>query len=164
MRCSPRACSRRRTRSLASGALTTTFTASQGLLLMVPKHVQDRGNSSRGISYYSKDVATHALSIFGDHSDVIAARPGLLLASANVQEIIDLGLSPICRLYKGRYRSCTSLTGSGPPRNPEGTQLVAMKTMLNYWILKPIKVQKNALNLNTQSLGHMQSRYILPGP
>ncbi|RKY52452.1 MAG: pyruvate:ferredoxin (flavodoxin) oxidoreductase, partial [Candidatus Neomarinimicrobiota bacterium] len=81
--------------SLAAGALTTTFTASQGLLLMIPNMFKIAGELLPGVFHVSaRVVATHALSIFGDHSDVMATRSTgfCLLASGSVQEVMDLGL------------------------------------------------------------------------
>ncbi len=79
--------------SLAAGALTTTFTASQGLLLMIPNMYKIAGELLPGVMHVSaRAVASHALSIFGDHSDVMACRQTgfALLASGNVQEVMDL--------------------------------------------------------------------------
>jgi len=80
--------------SLATGALTTTFTASQGLLLMIPNMYKISGELLPGVFHVSaRALAAHALSIFGDHSDVMAARQTgfALLASSSVQEVMDLG-------------------------------------------------------------------------
>ncbi len=79
--------------SLAAGALTTTFTASQGLLLMIPNMYKIAGELLPGVFHVSaRAVAGHALSIFGDHSDVMATRQTgfALLASGSVQEVMDL--------------------------------------------------------------------------
>jgi pyruvate-ferredoxin/flavodoxin oxidoreductase len=79
--------------SLAAGALTSTFTASQGLLLMIPNMYKIAGELLPGVFHVSaRAVATHALSIFGDHSDVMAARQTgfAFLASGSVQEAMDL--------------------------------------------------------------------------
>jgi pyruvate-ferredoxin/flavodoxin oxidoreductase len=81
--------------SLAAGALTTTFTASQGLLLMIPNMYKISGELLPGVFHVSaRSVATHALSIFGDHSDVMACRQtGFAMVSSNsVQEVMDLAL------------------------------------------------------------------------
>ena len=81
--------------SLVAGALTTTFTASQGLLLMIPNMYKISGELLPGVFHVSaRALAGHALSIFGDHSDVMATRQTgfALLASASVQEVIDLGM------------------------------------------------------------------------
>ena len=79
--------------SLAGGALTTTFTASQGLLLMIPNMYKMAGELLPGVFHVSaRTLATHALSIFGDHGDVMACRQTgfAMLASGSVQEVIDL--------------------------------------------------------------------------
>ena len=79
--------------SLAAGALTTTYTASQGLLLMIPNMYKIAGELLPGVFHVTaRTLATHALSIFGDHSDVMAARQtGFALLCANsVQEVMDL--------------------------------------------------------------------------
>ncbi|MBE6032733.1 MAG: pyruvate:ferredoxin (flavodoxin) oxidoreductase [Clostridiales bacterium] len=79
--------------SLAAGALTTTYTASQGLLLMIPNMYKIAGELLPGVFHVSaRALATHALSIFGDHSDVMSARQTgfAMLASGSVQEVMDL--------------------------------------------------------------------------
>lgn len=81
--------------SLAAGALTTTFTASQGLLLMIPNMYKIAGELLPTVFHVSaRALAAHALSIFGDHSDVMACRQTgfALLASSSVQEVMDLAL------------------------------------------------------------------------
>ncbi len=80
--------------SLATGALTTTYTASQGLLLMVPNMYKLSGELLPAVFHVTaRALATHALSIFGDHSDVMAVRQTgfALLASPSVQAVMDLG-------------------------------------------------------------------------
>jgi pyruvate-ferredoxin/flavodoxin oxidoreductase len=81
--------------ALQGGALTTTFTASQGLLLMIPNMFKIAGElTAFAMHVAARTLATHALSIFGDHSDVMAARQTgfALLASGSVQEVHDLAL------------------------------------------------------------------------
>ncbi|PJB45540.1 MAG: pyruvate:ferredoxin (flavodoxin) oxidoreductase, partial [Deltaproteobacteria bacterium CG_4_9_14_3_um_filter_44_9] len=81
--------------ALSAGALATTFTASQGLLLMIPNMYKISGEVMPTVFHVSaRAIATHALSIFGDHSDINAVRQTgfCLLASSSVQEIMDLGL------------------------------------------------------------------------
>ncbi|MHC4179729.1 MAG: pyruvate:ferredoxin (flavodoxin) oxidoreductase, partial [Planctomycetota bacterium] len=81
--------------SLQAGALTTTFTASQGLLLMIPNMFKIAGELTPTVFHVTaRTVATHALSIFGDHSDVMACRSTgfALLASGSVQEAQDMAL------------------------------------------------------------------------
>ena len=88
--------------SLAAGSLASTYTASQGLLLMVPNMYKISGELLPGVFHVSaRAVATHALSIFGDHSDVMAVRQtGFgLLASGSIQEIMDLaGVAHLCAI------------------------------------------------------------------
>ncbi|HEY3315164.1 MAG TPA: pyruvate:ferredoxin (flavodoxin) oxidoreductase [Bacillota bacterium] len=81
--------------SLAAGALTTTFTASQGLLLMIPNMYKISGELLPGVFHVTaRALAAHALSIYGDHSDVMAVRQTgfAMLASNSVQEVMDLAL------------------------------------------------------------------------
>jgi len=81
--------------SLAAGAYTTTFTASQGLLLMIPNMYKISGELLPAVLHVSaRAIAAHALSIFGDHQDVMAVRAAgfAMLASASVQEVVDLAL------------------------------------------------------------------------
>lgn len=81
--------------ALQTGALTTTFTASQGLLLMIPNMFKIAGELTSTVFHVTaRTVATHALSIFGDHGDVMAARSTgwAMLASNSIQEIMDFAL------------------------------------------------------------------------
>jgi len=91
--------------ALQSGALTTTFTASQGLLLMIPNMFKIAGELTSTVFHVSaRTVATHALSIFGDHSDVMATRStGFgLMASGSIQEIMDFALISQAASLKAR--------------------------------------------------------------
>ena len=91
--------------SLAAGALTTTYTASQGLLLMIPNMYKIAGELLPCVIHVSaRCVASHALNIFGDHSDVYACRQTgfAMLAETNQQEIMDLGAVAHLSAIKGR--------------------------------------------------------------
>ena len=91
--------------SLAAGALTTTFTASQGLLLMIPNLYKLAGERLPGVVNVSaRALASHALSIFGDHSDVYACRQTgvAMLCESSVQEVMDLTAVAHCAAIKGR--------------------------------------------------------------
>jgi pyruvate-ferredoxin/flavodoxin oxidoreductase len=91
--------------SLAAGALTTTFTASQGLLLMIPNMYKIAGELLPCVFHVSaRALATHALSIFGDQSDVMACRQTgfAMLASGSVQEVMDLALVSHLATLKSR--------------------------------------------------------------
>ena len=91
--------------SLAAGALTTTYTASQGLLLMIPNMYKIAGELLPAVFHVSaRCVASHALNIFGDHSDVYACRQTgfAMLAETNPQEVMDLGAVAHLAAIKGR--------------------------------------------------------------
>ena len=91
--------------SLAAGALTTTYTASQGLLLMIPNMYKIAGELLPCVIHVSaRCVASHALNIFGDHSDIYACRQTgfAMLCSSNVQEVMDLGTVAHLSTIKGR--------------------------------------------------------------
>ena len=91
--------------SLAAGALTTTFTASQGLLLMIPNLYKVAGEQLPGVFNVSaRALASHALNIFGDHSDVYACRQSgaAMLCESSVQEVMDLTPVAHCAALKGK--------------------------------------------------------------
>ena len=91
--------------SLAAGALTTTYTASQGLLLMIPNMYKIAGELLPCVIHVSaRCVASHALNIFGDHSDIYACRQTgfAMLCSSNPQEVMDLGTVAHLSTIKGR--------------------------------------------------------------
>lgn len=91
--------------SLLSGALTTTYTASQGLLLMIPNMYKIAGELLPCVIHVSaRSLATHALSIFGDHQDIYAARQTgfAILASSSVQDVMDLTAVSYLSTIKGR--------------------------------------------------------------
>ncbi|MDD4780901.1 MAG: pyruvate:ferredoxin (flavodoxin) oxidoreductase [Tissierellia bacterium] len=91
--------------ALQSGVLSSTYTASQGLLLMIPNLYKMAGELLPGVLHVAaRAIATHALSIYGDHQDVMACRQtgACLLASANVQETMDLGVIAHLAAIKAR--------------------------------------------------------------
>jgi pyruvate-ferredoxin/flavodoxin oxidoreductase len=91
--------------ALQTGSLTTTFTASQGLLLMIPNMYKIAGELTAAVFHVSaRSVAAQALSIFGDHTDVMATRPTgwALLASGSIQEVMDLALIAHSATLKAR--------------------------------------------------------------
>ncbi len=91
--------------ALQTGAMATTFTASQGLLLMLPNMLKIAGELTSTVFHVSaRAVASHALSIFGDHSDVMMARQTgfAMLASNSVQEVMDLALIAQAATLEGR--------------------------------------------------------------
>ncbi len=91
--------------ALAAGSLTTTFTASQGLLLMIPNMYKISGELLPGVFHVTaRAIATHALSIFGDHADVMSVRQAgfAMLCSNSVQEVMDLALVSHLSAIDGR--------------------------------------------------------------
>ena len=93
--------------SLQGGALTSTFTASQGLLLMIPNMYKVAGELLPGVFHVSaRAIAAQALNIFGDHQDVMATRQTgcAMLASSSVQEVMDLSLIHICSINTWTWR------------------------------------------------------------
>ncbi|MCI1269078.1 MAG: pyruvate:ferredoxin (flavodoxin) oxidoreductase [Ruminococcus sp.] len=91
--------------SLSAGALTTTYTASQGLLLMIPNMYKIAGELTPNVIHVSaRCVSSHALNIFGDHSDIYACRQTgyAMLCSSNPQEVMDLGAVAHLSTIKGR--------------------------------------------------------------
>ncbi|MCF0229531.1 MAG: pyruvate:ferredoxin (flavodoxin) oxidoreductase, partial [Parasporobacterium sp.] len=91
--------------ALTAGALTTTFTASQGLLLMIPNMYKMAGERLPAvIDVSARAIASHALSIFGDHSDIYACRQTgfAMLCASSVQEVMDLTPVSHCSAIKGR--------------------------------------------------------------
>jgi len=91
--------------SLSSGALTTTYTASQGLLLMIPNMYKIAGELLPGVFQVSaRAVAASSLNIFGDHTDVMACRQTgfAMLAESSVQEVMDLSAVSHLSAIKGR--------------------------------------------------------------
>ena len=90
--------------SLTAGALTTTYTASQGLLLMIPNMYKIAAEQLPSVFHVSaRTISTHALNIFGDHSDVMACRQTgfAMLAETNVQEVMDLSAVAHLAAIKG---------------------------------------------------------------
>ena len=103
--------------ALQGGALATTFTASQGLLLMIPNMYKIAGELTAAVLHVAaRSLAAQGLSIFGDHSDVMAVRQTgfALLASASVQEAHDLALVAHAATLGRACRSCTSSTAFAP--------------------------------------------------
>ena len=138
--------------ALAAGALTTTFTASQGLLLMIPDIYKIAGEQLPGVFDVSaRAVATHALSIFGDHSDVMACRQtgAALLCESSVQEVMDL--TPVAHLaaLKGRLTFINFFDGfrtSHEIQKIEEWDYEDLKDMVDWEYIDAFR--KNALNPN----------------
>ncbi len=138
--------------SLAAGAMTTTFTASQGLLLMIPNLYKVAGEQLPGVFDVSaRAVASHALSIFGDHSDVYACRQTgcAMLCGSSVQEVMDL--TPVAHLaaLKGKIPFINFFDGfrtSHEIQKIEAWDYEDLKDMLDMDALKAFRA--HALNPN----------------
>ena len=138
--------------SLLAGALTTTFTASQGLLLMIPNMYKMAGEKLPGvINVPARCVSTHALSIFGDHSDIYACRQTgyAMLAAGSVQEVMDL--TPVAHLaaLEGKIPFLNFFDGFRTSHEIQKIQIWEydeLKDMLNMNFVDEFR--KNALNPN----------------
>ena len=123
--------------SLAAGALTTTYTASQGLLLMIPNLYKIAGELLPCVIHVSaRTVASHALNIFGDHSDVYACRQTgfAMLAESNPQEIMDLGAVAHLSAIKGRVPFINFFDGFRTSHEIQKIEACTMPTLQSSWI------------------------------
>ncbi|MDD3520487.1 MAG: pyruvate:ferredoxin (flavodoxin) oxidoreductase [Actinomycetota bacterium] len=128
--------------SLSAGALTTTFTASQGLLLMIPNMYKIAGEFLPGVFHVSaRALATHALSIFGDHSDVMAVRQTgcALFATGSVQEIIDLGAVAHLAAIKARVPFVHFFDGFRTSSEVQKVELIDYKDYANMLDMDALK-------------------------
>ncbi|MDO4277705.1 MAG: pyruvate:ferredoxin (flavodoxin) oxidoreductase, partial [Lachnoclostridium edouardi] len=138
--------------SLAAGALTATYTASQGLLLMIPNLYKIAGEQLPGVVNVSaRGLASHALSIFGDHSDVYACRQTgcALLCESNVQEVMDLTAVAHLAAIEGRVPFINFFDGfrtSHEIQKIETWDYDDLKEMVNWDAVAAFR--KNALNPN----------------
>ena len=148
--------------SLAAGALTTTFTASQGLLLMIPNLYKIAGEQLPGVfNVAARAVASHALSIFGDHSDVYACRQTgvAMLASGCVQEVMDL--TPVAHLaaMEGKLPFINFFDGfrtSHEIQKIDAWDYEDLKEMMNMDMVRDFR--RNALNPNhARQMGSAQN-------
>lgn len=136
--------------SLAAGALTSTFTASQGLLLMIPNMYKIAGELLPGVFHVSaRAVAAHALSIFGDHSDVMATRQTgfALLASGGIQEVMDLAAVAHLSAIEGRIPFVHFFDGFRSSHEIQKIEIYTddeLRSMLDFDAVK--KFRDNALN------------------
>ena len=148
--------------SLVAGALTTTFTASQGLLLMIPNLYKIAGEQLPGVfNVAARAIASHALSIFGDHSDVYACRQtgACMLASGSVQEVMDL--TPVAHLsaLKGKLPFINFFDGfrtSHEIQKIDAWDYETLKDMVDMDAVRDFR--RNALNPNhARQMGSAQN-------
>ncbi len=136
--------------TLQTGALCSTFTASQGLLLMIPNMYKISAELLPGVFHVSaRSVAAHALSIFGDHSDIYATRPTgfAMIASGSVQEIMDLAGVAHLSAIKSRIPFLHFFDGfrsSAEVQKIESLEMNDLKKLLDSDALR--KFRENALN------------------
>ena len=136
--------------SLSTGALTTTYTASQGLLLMIPNMYKIAGEQLPTVFHVSaRALATHALNIFGDHTDVMACRQTgfAMLCSGSVQEVMDLAAVAHLSAIKGRVPFLHFFDGfrtSHEIQKVECTDYDELAKLVDYDALAEFR--KNALN------------------
>ena len=139
--------------ALATGALATTYTASQGLLLMIPNMYKIAGELLPCVIHVSaRTLAGHALSIFGDHSDVMACRQTgfALLASSNVQEVMDLSTVAHLSTLKSRVPFLSFFDGFRTSHEIQKIEMLDMDKVKNLVDMDAIKRFKaNALNPNS---------------
>ncbi|MDD3536851.1 MAG: pyruvate:ferredoxin (flavodoxin) oxidoreductase, partial [Eubacteriales bacterium] len=136
--------------SLAAGALTTTYTASQGLLLMVPNMYKIAGELLPGVFHVTaRTLATHALSIFGDHSDVMAARQTgfALLCSGSVQEDMDLAGIAHLSAIKGKVPFLHFFDGFRTSHEVQKVEVIDYEVFRKLIDMDAVQAfRKNALN------------------
>lgn len=136
--------------ALESGALATSYTASQGLLLMIPAMYRIAGQLHPGVLHVSsRTVGTHAFSIFGDHSDVMACRQTgfAMLSTGSVQEVMDLAAVAHLAAIEGRVPFLHFFDGFRTSHEIQKIECISyddLDHLLNYDALKAFR--KNALN------------------
>jgi pyruvate-ferredoxin/flavodoxin oxidoreductase len=129
--------------ALQAGALGSTFTASQGLLLMIPNMYKISAELLPGVFHVTaRTVSAHALSIFGDHSDVYAARQTgfAMLASGGVQEVMDIANVAHLALSSPEYLSCIFSTDSGRRTKYRKLTWANMKTWRNLATMRQLMI------------------------
>ena len=131
--------------SLAAGALTTTFTASQGLLLMIPNMYKIAGENLPCVFDVSaRTVSSHALNIFGDHSDVYACRQTgfAMLCETNPQEVMDLSPVAHCAALEGKvpfinffdgFRTSHEISSSSIERHVTSSMMSFQQLLRSTW-------------------------------
>ena len=133
--------------SLQGGALTTTYTASQGLLLMIPNMYKIAGELLPAVFHVSaRSLASNSLSIFGDHQDVMATRQTgfAMLASSSVQDVMNLGAVAHLPPLRRACPSSTSSTGSVPPTKSRRSSSLSRKNLPTCSTGKPWKLSATA--------------------
>lgn len=140
--------------SLQAGLLTTTFTASQGLLLMIPNMYKIAGEMLPGVIHVaSRSIASHALSIFGDHQDIYATRATgfCMLASSSVQDAANLSLISHLSAIKGSLPFLHFFDGFRTSHEIDKIEVLEMDDIRDLVDYKAIdKFRQRSLNLNNK--------------
>ncbi len=136
--------------ALAAGALSTTFTASQGLLLMIPNLYKIAGEGLPGVFHVAaRSIATHALSIFGDHSDVYACRQtgAAILCASSVQEVMDLSPAAHGAAVEGRIPFISFFDGFRTSHEIQKISVWSEEDLRDLFPMDSVrKFRQNALN------------------
>lgn len=136
--------------ALSAGALSTTFTASQGLLLMIPNLYKIAGEGLPGVFHVAaRSIATHALSIFGDHSDVYACRQtgAAILCSSSVQEVMDLSPAAHGAAIEGRVPFISFFDGFRTSHEIQKISVWSEEDLKDLFPMDSVrKFRENALN------------------
>ncbi|SDB27811.1 pyruvate:ferredoxin (flavodoxin) oxidoreductase [Eubacterium oxidoreducens] len=148
--------------SLAAGALTTTYTASQGLLLMIPNLYKIAAEGLPGVFNVSaRTISTHALCIFGDHSDVYACRQTgvAMLCESSVQEVMDLTPVAHCAAVKGKMSFINFFDGFRTSHEIQKIETWDYKDLEDMMDMDAVQeFRNNALNPNhPQEMGSAQN-------
>ncbi len=165
-----RRCGGRGARSAQAGACATTFTASQGLLLMIPNMYKIAGELTPFVMHVAaRTVATHALSIFGDHSDVMACRQTgfAMLCSASVQEAHDFAaVAQAVDARESRCPSCTSSMASAPPtssRRSRCCRTISSASMIDTGLVEAHRAARSDTGRADRARHRAEPRRVLPG-
>ena len=156
--------------SLGAGALTTTFTASQGLLLMIPNMFKIAGEQLPSVFHVSaRTVASHALNIFGDHSDVYSCRQTgfAMLAESNPQEVMDLSAVAHLATIEGKVPFINFFDGfrtSHEIQKIETWDYSDLKEMCNMSAVKAFRESALSPEHPVMRGSHENGRRFLPAP
>jgi len=155
--------------ALQTGSLSTTFTASQGLLLMIPNMFKIAGELLPAVFHVSaRTVATHALSIFGDHSDIMATRSTGwgMLGAASVQEVMDFALISQAAAFRSSLPFIHFFDGFRTSHEVSKIELIdetVMRALMDEKAIAEFRARHDARPPGVARLG-AKSRCLFPGP
>jgi pyruvate-ferredoxin/flavodoxin oxidoreductase len=153
--------------SLQAGALTTTYTASQGLLLMIPNMYKMAGELLPAVFHVSaRSIAAHALSIFGDHGDIYAARQTgfAMLATGSIQQIMDLAGVAHLAAIRSRIPFVHLFDGFRSSHEIQKLKFFKRRPCATSRLFSSAGIPRSCLNRSTRSPENStKPGYILPG-